>query len=87
MVSLGRHMTTSSFPHLRVVDGDFLWALVMQRRQLNIKIGTELILPSGKAAECTMIDGDTYYFRYLKTNERLALSRNAIIQMMPERVV
>ena len=80
-------MATKLLHKTRAMWRVFSWALNMQRRQLNIKIGTELILPSGKAAECTMIDGDTYYFRYLKTNERLALSRNAIIQMMPGRVV
>ena len=60
----------------------------MQRRQLNIKIGTELILPSGKAAMCIELGIDSYTFKYLGHKRgSVTLSRGAIIKMMPEWVV
>ena len=64
----------------------FLWVFKMQRRQLKIRIGTQLIMPSGKAAKCLKIDGDEYTFLYLMPKSRVVLSRNAIISMMPEQV-
>lgn len=64
----------------------FLWVLDMQRRQLNIKIGTELILPNGKAVVCQKIDGDEYTFKYLMRWQKVTLSRDAIIKMMPQWV-
>ena len=64
----------------------FLWAFKMQRRQLKIRIGTQLIMPSGKAAKCLKIDGDEFTFQYLQGWGKFVLSRNAIISMMPEQV-
>ena len=58
----------------------------MQRRQLKIRIGTQLIMPSGRAAKCLKIDGDEYTFLYLMPKSKVILSRNAIISMMPEQV-
>ena len=58
----------------------------MQRRQLKIRIGTQLIMPSGNAAKCLKIDGDEFTFQYLKGWGKFVLSRNAIISMMPEQV-
>ena len=65
----------------------FSWALNMQRRQLNIRIGTQLILPSGNAAKCLKIDGDEFTFQYFHDWSKVVLTRDAIIKMMPERVV
>ena len=58
----------------------------MQRRQLKIRIGTQLIMPSGNAAKCLKIDGDEFTFQYLQGWSKFVLSRNAIISMMPEQV-
>ena len=65
----------------------FSWALNMQRRQLNIKIGTQLIMPSGNAAKCLKIDGDEFTFQYFYDWSKVVLTRDAIIKMMPERVI
>ena len=59
----------------------------MQRRQLNIRIGTQLILPSGNAAKCLKIDGDEFTFQYFHDWSKVVLTRDAIIKMMPERVI
>ena len=64
----------------------FLLGLIMQRRQLKIRIGTQLIMPSGNAAKCLKIDGDEFTFQYLQGWGKFVLSRNAIISMMPEQV-
>ena len=58
----------------------------MQRRQLKIRIGTQLIMPSGNAAKCLKIDGVEFTFQYLQGRGKFVLSRNAIISMMPEQV-
>ena len=58
----------------------------MQRRRLKIRIGTQLIMPSGNAAKCLKIDGDEFTFQYLQGWSKFVLSRNAIISMMPEQV-
>ena len=65
----------------------FSWALNMQRRQLNIRIGTQLILSSGDAAKCLKIDGDEFTFQYFCDWSKVVLTRDAIIKMMPERVI
>jgi len=65
----------------------FSWALNMQRRQLNMRIGTQLILPSGNAAKCLKIDGDEFTFQYFHDWSKVVLTRDAIIKMMPERVI
>ena len=65
----------------------FSWALNMQLRQLNIRIGTQLILPSGNAAKCLKIDGDEFTFQYFHDWSKVVLTRDAIIKMMPERVI
>ena len=62
-------------------------ALNMQRRQLNIKIGTQLIMPSGNAVKCLKIDGDEFTFQYFHDWSKVVLTRDAIIRMMPERVI
>ena len=65
----------------------FSWALNMQRRQLNIRIGTQLILPSGDAAKCLKIDGDEFTFQYFHDWSKVVLTRDAIIMVMPERLI
>lgn len=69
------------------IEAGFSWALNMQRRQLNIRICTQLILPSGNAAKCLKIDGDEFTFQYFHDWSKVVLTRDAIIKMMPERVI